>query len=80
MLKICMISHGYMGFTIYSNMENISERLGMILIPKVDSLKKGIDHNDEFKKKDIRVKNLIFSKKIEDIHKCNFYIICVQHL
>ena len=29
------------------------------------------------KKKDLKKKNLIFSKNIHDIKKCNFYIICV---
>ena len=29
-------------------------------------------------KKDLRKNNLIFSKDIQDIGKCNFYIICVQ--
>ena len=78
MLKICVIGLGYVGLPICLKLAKNFRTIGYDTNSKrIDSLKRGIDHNDEFKKKDIKVKNLIFSKKIEDINKCNFYIICV---
>ena len=44
---------------------------------RINSLKNQIDLNHEFKRKDLKKKNLIFSKEIRDLDKCNFYIICV---
>ena len=78
MLKICVIGLGYVGLPICLKLAKNFRTTGYDTNSKrINSLKRGIDHNDEFKKKDIKVKNLMFSKKIEDIHKCNFYIICV---
>ena len=78
MLKICVIGLGYVGLPICLKLAKNFRTIGYDTNSKrINSLKRGIDYNDEFKKKDIKVKNLIFSKKIVDIHKCNFYIICV---
>ena len=78
MLKICVIGLGYVGLPICLKLAKNFSTIGYDTNSKrIDSLKIGIDHNEEFKKKDIKIKNLIFSKKIEDLHKCNFYIVCV---
>ena len=78
MLKICVIGLGYVGLPICLKLAKNYKTVGYDTnYKRIDSLKRGIDYNDEFKKKDIKVKNLIFSKKIEDINKCNFYIVCV---
>ena len=78
MLKICVIGLGYVGLPICLKLAKNFKTIGYdINSNRIESLKRGIDHNDEFKKKDIKIKSLIFSKKIEDVQKCNFYIICV---
>ncbi len=78
MLKICVIGLGYVGLPICLKLAKDFKTIGYDINSKrIDYLKKGIDLNGEFKKKEIKKKNLIFSKKIEDINKCNFYIICV---
>jgi len=78
MLKICVIGLGYVGLPICIKLSKNYKIVGFdINLRRIDSLKKGIDLNEEFKKKDIKNKNLIFSKYIHDIKQCNFYIICV---
>ena len=77
MLKICVIGLGYVGLPICLKLAKDFKTIGYDINSKrIDYLKKGIDLNGEFKKKKLK-KKFIFSKKIEDINKCNFYIICV---
>ncbi len=78
MLKICVIGLGYVGLPICLKLAKSFNTIGYdINSERIDTLNKGVDINDEFKKKDIKINNLIFSKKIEDINQCNFYIVCV---
>ena len=78
MLKICVIGLGYVGLPICLKLAKNYKIVGFdINSERVNSLKKGIDLNDEFKKKDIKKKNLVFTKNIQDINECNFFIICV---
>ena len=78
MLKICVIGLGYVGLPICLKLAKNLKIVGYDINSKrIDSLKKGVDLNNEFKKKEIKQINLTFSKKIDDINKCNFYIICV---
>ena len=78
MLKICVIGLGYVGLPICIKLAKNYKIVGFdINSERINSLKKGIDLNDEFKKKDLKKKNLFFSKNIQDINNCNFYIICV---
>ncbi len=78
MLKICVIGLGYVGLPICLILAKSFNVIGYdINSERIDTLNRGIDLNDEFKKKDIQIKNLIFSKKIGDIKQCNFYIVCV---
>tara|TARA_B100000989_G_scaffold295453_1_gene276590 strand:- start:2528 stop:3724 length:1197 start_codon:yes stop_codon:yes gene_type:complete len=78
MLKICVIGLGYVGLPICLKLANNFKTVGYdVNLKRIKSLKKGIDINDEFKKKEIKKRNLTFSNKLEDIVTCNFYIICV---
>ena len=78
MLKICVIGLGYVGLPICLKLAKNFKTIGFDIDSKrIDTLKNQIDINNEFKKKDLRKNNLIFSKDIQDIGKCNFYIICV---
>ena len=78
MLKICVIGLGYVGLPICLKLAKKFKTVGYDINSKrIDSLKKGIDFNNEFKKKEIKQINLTFSRNIEDIDRCNFYIICV---
>ena len=78
MLKICVIGLGYVGLPICLKLAKNFKTVGFDINSKrINSLKNQIDLNHEFKKKDLKKKNLIFSKEIKDLNKCNFYIICV---
>jgi len=78
MLKLCVIGLGYVGLPICLKLSKNFKIIGFdINSERIDSLNNQIDLNNEFKKKDLKKKNLIFSKNIQDIRKCNFFIICV---
>ena len=78
MLKICVIGLGYVGLPICLKLAKNFKIIGFdINSERIDSLNNQIDLNYEFKKKDLIKKNLIFSKNIQDIRECNFFIICV---
>ena len=78
MLKICVIGLGYVGLPICLKLAKNFKTVGFdINTKRINSLKNQIDLNHEFKRKDLKKKNLIFSKEIKDLNKCNFYIICV---
>ena len=78
MLKICVIGLGYVGLPICLKLAKNFNTVGFdINTKRINSLKNQIDLNHEFKKKDLKKKNLIFSKEIKDLNNCNFYIICV---
>ena len=78
MLKICVIGLGYVGLPICLKLAKSFKTVGFDINSKrINSLKNQIDLNNEFKRKDLKKKNLIFSKEIRDLDKCNFYIICV---
>ena len=78
MLKICVIGLGYVGLPICLKLAKNFKTVGFdINTKRINSLKNQIDLNHEFKRKDLKKKNLIFSKEIRVLDKCNFYIICV---
>ena len=65
MLKICVIGLGYVGLPICIKLAKKYKIVGFdINSERINSLKKGTDLNDEFKKKDLKKKNLFFSKNI----------------
>ena len=64
MLKICVIGLGYVGLPICIKLAKNYKIVGFdINSERINSLKKGIDLNDEFKKKNFKKKKLIFFKK-----------------
>ena len=76
MLKICVIGLGYVGLPICLKLAKNFKTVGFdINTKRINSLKNQIDLNHEFKRKDLKKKNLIFSKEVRDLDKCNFYII-----
>ena len=78
MLKICVMGLGYVGLPICLELSKKYKTTGFdINKSRIASLRKNIDLNNEFKKKDFLKKKLIFTDKIQEIKNCNFYIICV---
>ena len=78
MLKICVMGLGYVGLPICLELSKKYSTTGYdINNLRISNLKKYIDLNNEFKKKDFLNKKLNFTDKIEEIKNCNFYIICV---
>ena len=78
MLKICVMGLGYVGLPICLELSKKHNTTGFDINKlRIANLKKNIDFNNEFKKKDFLNKKLIFTDKIEEIKNCNFYIICV---
>ncbi len=78
MLKICVIGLGYVGLPICLKLAKNFKIIGFdINSERINSLNNQIDLNNEFKRKDLKKKNLIFSKNIQEIKECNFFIICV---
>ena len=65
MLKICVIGLGYVGLPICLKLAKNFKTVGFdINTKRINSLKNQIDLNNEFKRKDLKKKNLIFSKEI----------------
>jgi len=78
MPKICVMGLGYVGLPICLELSKKYNTTGFdINNLRIANLKKYIDLNNEFKKKDFLNKKLNFTDKIEEIKNCNFYIICV---
>ncbi len=78
MIKICVMGLGYVGLPICLELSKKYSTFGFdINKQRVNNLKKNIDFNNEFKKKDFLDKKIFFTDKIGEIKSCNFYIICV---
>ena len=61
MLKICVIGLGYVGLPICLKLAKNFKTVGFdVNSRRIDSLKNQIDLNHEFKRKDLKKKNLIF--------------------
>jgi len=79
-LKICVIGLGYVGLPIYLKLSKYYKIIGFDKNKKrINELKKGNDYNLEYTKKQLL--NHTFNGKltanINDIKKCNFYIVAV---
>ena len=78
MHKIAVIGLGYVGLpislTISKNYETLGYDINKI---RISQLRKNIDNNNEFEKKDFLNKKIKFTTNIKDLSKCNVYIICV---
>ena len=78
--KICIVGLGYVGLPIFLKLHNFFNVKGFDNNTKrVTSLKKGIDLNKEFSKKELlkNKKNFLLTNNIKDIEDCNFYIVAV---
>ena len=78
--KICIVGLGYVGLPIFLKLRNFFNVKGFDNNTKrVTLLKKGIDLNKEFSKKELlkNKKNFFLTNNIKDIEDCNFYIVAV---
>ena len=78
-IKISIIGLGYVGLPLAIEFGKKYPTIGFdINSARVNQLKKGIDHTNEATAEQIRGANqLSFSAKINDIKKCNIYIVTV---
>ena len=77
-IKPCIIGLGYVGLPVILNLSKKFKCLGFDVDKKrVTTLKKNIDINKEFKKKDFYKKKIKFTYEYKEIKKCNFFIVCV---
>ena len=77
-IKPCIIGLGYVGLPVILNLSKRFKCLGFDVNKKrVTTLKKNIDINKEFEKKDFYKKKIKFTYKYNEINKCNFFIVCV---
>ena len=75
----CIIGLGYVGLPITLNLAKNFLTYGFDKNKKrIENLKNKIDDNREFgPKKFGNIKKIIFTNKIKDIKKCNFFILCL---
>ena len=75
----CIIGLGYVGLPITLNLAKSFVTYGFDKNRKrIENLKNKIDVNREFgPKKFDNIKKIIFTNKIKDIKKCNFFILCL---
>ena len=75
----CIIGLGYVGLPITLNLAKSFVTYGFDKNRKrIENLKNKIDANREFgPKKFDNIKKIIFTNKIKDIKKCNFFILCL---
>lgn len=77
-IKPCIIGLGYVGLPVILNLSKKFDCLGFDIDEKrVALLKKNIDVNKEFEKKDFYKRKLKFTSKFSEINQCNFFIVCV---
>ena len=78
MIKVCILGLGYVGLPICLKISRFFNTVGFdINNERIRLLNKGLDINNEFKKKDFLKKKLFFTSNQKNLAKCNFYIICV---
>ena len=77
-IKPCIIGLGYVGLPVILNLSKKFECLGFDTNnQRIETLKKKIDTNKEFSKKDFSKRKLKFSSDYREIKSSNFFIICV---
>lgn len=78
MLKPCIIGLGYVGLPILLNLSRKFKTIGYDINKKrISDLKKFKDSFNEFKKKELKNKNIILTHDIFKTNKANFYIVAV---
>lgn len=78
-IKIAVIGQGYVGLPLAVEFGKKYPTLGFdINQTRIDELKKGIDHTNESTPEQLgNIKQLTFSKNINDIKECNIFIVTV---
>ena len=78
MKKICVIGLGYVGLPVALTISKKFNTIGYDINKKrLKDLKKKIDSNNEFLKKDFLKKKISFTNNYMKLKECNFFIICV---
>ena len=78
-IKLGIVGMGYVGLPLATEFGKIRDVIGFdIDEERIRSLKYHKDETLEISSEDfLKAKGLKFTQKIEDISKCNFYIVCV---
>src|ERR1700756_5683609 len=76
--KIALIGLGYVGLPIALAFAKKVKVIGFDINEKrVNMMKKGIDPSFELSKKEFEKSDILFTHKLEDLKKANFFIIAV---
>ena len=76
--KVAIIGLGYVGLGLAIEFSKISKITGFDKSNKrITDLKNGKDTNLLFSKKELEKRKINFTNTVEDLKKCNFFIICV---
>tara|TARA_B100001057_G_scaffold27578_1_gene25356 strand:+ start:198 stop:1409 length:1212 start_codon:yes stop_codon:yes gene_type:complete len=75
----CIIGLGYVGLPLFVSLKKKFQVIGYdISKPRVKELRKYIDRNKEFKRKDLKIENKsLITSNYQDIKNSNFYIVTV---
>ena len=77
-IKICIMGLGYVGLPLILNVSKKYDCVGFdINQQRIRNLNNGIDTNKEFSFKDFKNKKIKFTNDLNQIKKCNFFILCV---
>ncbi len=78
-IKVGILGLGYVGLPIFLSLKNNFETIGCDIDQnRISDLKKGYDKNFEFVKKKLNTnKESYYTNNIEDLKKCNFFIVTV---
>ena len=78
MENICVIGLGYVGLPVALAISKKFNTIGFDIDKKrLLNLKKKIDKNNNFSKKDFSKKKISFTDNYKNIKNCNFFIVCV---
>jgi len=76
--KVALIGLGYVGLPIALAFAKKVKVIGFDIHQKrVDMMKKGIDPSNELPKSEFKNSDILFTHKLEDLKKANFYIVAV---
>ncbi len=76
--KVALIGLGYVGLPIALAFAKKVKVIGFDIHEKrVDMMKKGIDPSNELPKSEFKNSDILFTHKLEDLKKANFYIVAV---
>src|SRR3954469_4912860 len=76
--QVALIGLGYVGLPIALAFAKKVKVIGFDIHEKrVDMMKKGIDPSNELPKSEFKNSDILFTHKLEDLKKANFYIVAV---